>query len=95
MTIKRILVPVDFSGCSDSALNHALYWAGQYDAKLTLVHVNSNFQEYVGYDELHYQLEEVQQNYDQRVQEWLDKKTAGGKQEKIVMRYEVLARSFC
>ena len=37
--LKRILVPVDFSECSDKALQYAIPFAKQFDAELTLLHV--------------------------------------------------------
>lgn len=38
-TIKRILVPIDFSDCSKKALRYALPLAKQHQAALTLLHV--------------------------------------------------------
>lgn len=38
-TIKRILVPIDFSDCSKKALRYALPLARQHQAALTLLHV--------------------------------------------------------
>lgn len=38
MKIENILVPVDFSDCSDNALNYAIELAVLYKAKLTLLH---------------------------------------------------------
>jgi nucleotide-binding universal stress UspA family protein len=37
--LKKILVPVDFSDCSDKALEYAIPLAKQFDAELTLLHV--------------------------------------------------------
>lgn len=37
--IKKILVPVDFSGPSDKAVHYAKQFAEQFDATLTLLHV--------------------------------------------------------
>jgi universal stress protein A len=37
--IGRILVPVDFSECAQTALRYALGLAAQFEAELTLVHV--------------------------------------------------------
>jgi universal stress protein A len=37
--LKKILVPVDFSECSNRALDYALAFAGQCDARLILLHV--------------------------------------------------------
>ena len=37
--LKKILVPVDFSECSDKALEYALPFAKQFGAELTLLHV--------------------------------------------------------
>ncbi len=39
MTIRNILLPTDFSRCSDQALIHALLLAERYDARLSIVHV--------------------------------------------------------
>ena len=38
-TFKRILAPIDFSGCSLSALTYALGMAGKFAAKVTLLNV--------------------------------------------------------
>jgi universal stress protein A len=37
--LKKILVPVDFTSCSDKALQYAIPFARQFDAELTLLHV--------------------------------------------------------
>jgi len=37
--LKKILVPVDFSECSDKALEYAAALAGEFAAKITLLHV--------------------------------------------------------
>lgn len=37
--LKRILVPVDFSPCSEKALRYAVALAGPFDADLDLLHV--------------------------------------------------------
>jgi len=37
--LKKILVPVDFSDCSDKALQYAIAFAKQFDAEVTLLHV--------------------------------------------------------
>jgi nucleotide-binding universal stress UspA family protein len=44
MQIKNILVPVDFSECSDHAVEYALYLAEKYEAEMTLLHVIVLFQ---------------------------------------------------
>jgi nucleotide-binding universal stress UspA family protein len=38
-SITRILVPVDFSACSDAALDYAVFLARRFDAALELIHV--------------------------------------------------------
>jgi nucleotide-binding universal stress UspA family protein len=38
-SLKRILVPVDFSDCSKKALQYAVRFARQFSAELTLLHV--------------------------------------------------------
>src|SRR5712691_7067324 len=37
--LKKILVPVDFSDCSNKALQYAIPFARQFDAELILLHV--------------------------------------------------------
>ena len=37
--LRRILVPVDFSGCSKKALQYAIPFARQFEASLVLLHV--------------------------------------------------------
>ena len=39
LKLKKILVPVDFSECSEKALQYAIAFAKQFDAELILVHV--------------------------------------------------------
>ena len=39
IAFRRILVPVDFSECSDAAIEHALYLRKQLDARVDLLHV--------------------------------------------------------
>lgn len=41
--LKRILVPVDFSGCSRKALRYALPFAEEFEASIILLHVVSPF----------------------------------------------------
>lgn len=38
-TLKEILVPVDFTDCTEKALSYAVPFAQQFDAVLTLLHV--------------------------------------------------------
>ena len=40
---KRILVPLDFSPCSEKALQYAIPFARQFGAKLVLVHVIQSY----------------------------------------------------
>jgi universal stress protein A len=39
LTLKRILVPVDFTACTEKALQYAVAFAHQFGAELTLLHV--------------------------------------------------------
>jgi nucleotide-binding universal stress UspA family protein len=39
MTLKKVLVPSDFSGCSDAAVRYGLELARAFDATLHLLHV--------------------------------------------------------
>lgn len=39
MEVKKILMPTDFSECSNAALNHALFFAEHFAADLDLLHV--------------------------------------------------------
>lgn len=39
LRIRRILVPVDFSDCSNKALDYALHFAAQFQATVILLHV--------------------------------------------------------
>ena len=39
MDVKKILMPTDFSECSNAALDHALFFAEHFDADLDLLHV--------------------------------------------------------
>jgi nucleotide-binding universal stress UspA family protein len=54
-TLQHILVPLDFSQCSEEALPYAKLWAKKYGAQITLLHVipmHMYVGSYVG-DELH------------------------------------------
>ncbi|MFN3200796.1 MAG: universal stress protein [Bradymonadia bacterium] len=39
LSIKRILVPIDFSACSQHALDYALTFAERFEARVDLLHV--------------------------------------------------------
>ena len=43
LTIHRVLVPTDFSECSDQALNHAKAICEKFDSELHLHHVRESF----------------------------------------------------
>lgn len=45
MNVKRILVPVDFSACSDRAVDFALFLAEGFEASITLIHAVVLFQQ--------------------------------------------------
>ena len=48
--ITRILVPIDFSDCSKSAVDHALYLAQSFNATIELLHVVWDPPPYVGFE---------------------------------------------
>jgi nucleotide-binding universal stress UspA family protein len=48
--MKKILVPVDFSGVTDSALKAAARLAGALQAELLLLHVAAPEPEFIGYE---------------------------------------------
>jgi nucleotide-binding universal stress UspA family protein len=39
LTISKILTPVDYSPCSRAALDHALFFAARFSAKIDVMHV--------------------------------------------------------
>jgi universal stress protein A len=39
LKISKILTPVDYSACSRAALNHALFFAERFSAKIDVLHV--------------------------------------------------------
>jgi len=43
VVFKAILVPIDFSGCSEKALHFAVRFAGHFRAKLVLLHVAPSY----------------------------------------------------
>src|SRR5579872_3700570 len=43
VSFKSILVPIDFSGCSEKALHFAVRFARQFGAKLVLLHVAPSY----------------------------------------------------
>lgn len=43
VSFKSILVPIDFSGCSEKALNFAVRFARQFGARLVLLHVAPSY----------------------------------------------------
>ena len=51
MSFKHILVPVDFSECSDKAVEYALFIAETFCAKATLLHAVVLFKEDIGEEE--------------------------------------------
>src|SRR6266508_2543401 len=72
LSIKRILVPVDFSDCSREGLNYAIWFANEFGAAITLLHAS-----YLGYnyssDGMVYDVRELQeaarQSADRQMQE--------------------------
>ncbi len=73
MEYKNILVPVDFSDCSNKALEYAILFGEKYGARLTLFHVIALFQEDVNEAERVQELE----NYVKKQEDKIRRQMAG------------------
>ena len=81
MEFKKILVPVDFSDCSNKALEYAILFGEKYGAVLTLFHVVALFQEDVGETERMQELEEIVKRQEEKI-----RKQMSGSKEKVTAR---------
>ncbi len=90
MNVRHILVPVDFSPHSEQALNHAVFWAEQLNARMTLLHVNTLFGERHNYDELIERYREVIEAEEQRAHAWLQERHRQIAHQKLPVRYEII-----
>ena len=81
MEFKKILVPVDFSDCSNKALEYAILFGEKYGAALTLFHVVALFQEDVGETERMQELEEIVKRQEEKI-----RKQMSGSKEKVTAR---------
>ncbi len=81
MEYKRILVPVDFSDCSNKALEYAIIFGEKYGAELTLFHVIALFQEDVGEVEKVHELEQYVKKQEERIRQQM-----AGSEEKATAR---------
>ena len=57
VTLKKILVPTDFSDASGKALEYAAVFAAQFGAAITLLHIAE-------IDSMGYSLADIQQGYE-------------------------------
>jgi len=81
MEFKKILVPVDFSDCSNKALEYAILFGEKYGASLTLFHVVALFQEDVGETERMQELEEIVKRQEEKI-----RKQMSGSKERVTAR---------
>ncbi len=81
MEFKKILVPVDFSDCSNKALEYAILFGEKYGAALTLFHVVALFQEDVGETERMQELEKIVKRQEEKIREQMS-----GSKEKVTAR---------
>ncbi len=81
MEFKKILVPVDFSDCSNKALEYAILFGEKYGAELTLFHVIALFQEDVGEAERMQELENIVKKQEAKI-----RKEMSGSKEKVTSR---------
>ena len=65
MKINKILVPVDFSECSNKAVDFALHLGDKFNAHITLLHIVSLFHEDVNEESRLHDFERVIQNREQ------------------------------
>jgi nucleotide-binding universal stress UspA family protein len=79
LRLKRILVPVDFSECSDKAVDYAVAFAQQSGASLVLVHVMELQYAGSGLGEVETPLfeKELRENASSQLQRLLDQRVAG------------------
>ncbi len=90
MNIKHILVPVDFSPHADQALNHAVFWAEQLNARLTLLHVNTLFGERHNYDELVATYRKLIEEEEKRAHQWLQERHQQIAHQQLAVGYEII-----
>lgn len=65
MKIKKILVPVDFSECSNKAVEFAMHFGDKFNAHITLLHIVSLFHEDVNEESRLHDFESVIQKREQ------------------------------
>ena len=93
LTIQKILVPVDFSGRSEAAAEHAAELAKKFDAKLCFAHfVPPSPYEYAAFDEGFYaaaawpNLEEVRESLTRRMDALIAKAAPHREVEQVIHR---------
>lgn len=90
MRIKKILVPVDFSEYSESALKYALFWGEAFSAEITLLHVNTLFHEHFDYDMLIERYREEIDQQESRIRKWMREHELHVGRSKVKLNFEVL-----
>lgn len=90
MRIKKILVPVDFSEYSESALKYALFWGEAFSAELTLLHVNTLFHEHFDYDMLIERYREEIDQQESHIRKWMREHELHVGRSKVKLNFEVL-----
>lgn len=90
MQVKKILVPVDFSEFSESALKYALLWGEAFSAELTLLHVNTLFHEHFDYDTLIERYREEIAQQETHIRKWMREHHLHVGRSKVKLNFEVL-----
>ncbi len=90
MNIRKILVPVDFSEYSNTALEYGLLWGETFGAELTLLHVNTLFHEHYDYDRMMQSYRGIVEKEREQLHRWMEAHAARAAEREVQFRYEIL-----
>ncbi len=90
MTLKNILVPVDFSSYSEKAVAYSFLWAKIFKSEITLLYVNNLFNETSNVDAVGYELENIMQNHKVKINRGMNKYLDEAVKDKISVKYEII-----
>ncbi len=90
MKVRKILVPVDFSEYSNTALEYGLLWGETFGAELTLLHVNTLFHEHYEYDRLMHSYQGIVDKEREQLHRWMKEHAARAAEREVKFRYEIL-----
>jgi nucleotide-binding universal stress UspA family protein len=90
MTLKNILVPIDFSDFSDKALEYALQLAENFGSNLTILHAIVLFQDDVGEEERVQEYEEWIKRREQKIHSQMKKNLEKAKIKNLKVKSVIL-----